>query len=117
MRRFAAILRHREAGFTANGMIVWKVPEDRISKVGEKLGAFPQVSHCYERPVYPDWPYNVFSMIHCKSISEANEVASDIQDQINVEEYKILFSSREFKKTRVEYFVEHEFNIEESITA
>ncbi len=56
-------------------------------------------------------------MIHCKSISEANQVASDIQEQINVEEYKILFSSREFKKTRVEYFVEHEFNIEESIPA
>ena len=63
MRRFAAILRHREAGFTANGMIVWKVPKERISQVGEKLGAFPQVSHCYERPVYSDWPYNVFSMI------------------------------------------------------
>ena len=117
MRRFAAILRHREAGFTANGMIVWKVPEDRINQVGEKLGAFPQVSHCYERPVYPDWPYNVFSMIHCKSIDEAKDMAKDIQNQIDVEEYKILFSSREFKKTRVEYFVEHEFNIEESITA
>jgi len=117
MRRFAAILRHREAGFTANGMIVWKVPEDRINQVGEKLGAFPQVSHCYERPVYPDWPYNVFSMIHCKSIDEAKEMAKEIQTQINVEEYKILFSSKEFKKTRVEYFVEHEFNIEESITA
>ena len=117
MRRFAAILRHREAGFTANGMIVWKVPEDRINQVGEKLGAFPQVSHCYERPVYPDWPYNVFSMIHCKSIDEAKEMAKEIQTLINVEEYKILFSSREFKKTRVEYFVEHKFNIEESITA
>jgi len=117
MRRFAAILRHREAGFTANGMIVWKVPEDRIKQVGEKLGAFPQVSHCYERPVYPDWPYNVFSMIHCKSIDEAKNMAVDIQNQINVDEYKILFSSREFKKTRVEYFVEHEFNIEESIPA
>jgi len=117
MRRFAAILRHREAGFTANGMIVWKVPEDKINQVGEKLGAFPQVSHCYERPVYPDWPYNVFSMIHCKSIDEANDMAKEIQTQINVEEYKILFSCREFKKTRVEYFVEHEFNIEESIIA
>jgi DNA-binding Lrp family transcriptional regulator len=117
MRRFAAILRHREAGFTANGMIVWKVPKDRISQVGEKLGAFPQVSHCYERPVYPDWPYNVFSMIHCKSIDEAKNMAGEIQNQINVEEYKILFSSREFKKTRVEYFVEHEFDIEKSIPA
>ncbi|MDP6857509.1 MAG: Lrp/AsnC family transcriptional regulator [Candidatus Nitrosopelagicus sp.] len=117
MRRFAAILRHREAGFTANGMIVWKVPKERISEVGNMLGAFPQVSHCYERPVYSDWPYNVFSMIHCKSIDEAGQMTKDIQKQIDVSEYKILFSSREFKKTRVEYFVEHEFEIEKTITA
>ena len=117
MRRFAAILRHREAGFTANGMIVWKVPEDRITEVGEKLGAFPQVSHCYQRPVYKDWPYNVFSMIHCKSVDEASEMAADIQKQVSVDEYKILFSAREFKKTRVEYFVENEFSLEEKITA
>jgi DNA-binding Lrp family transcriptional regulator len=117
MRRFAAILRHREVGFLANGMIVWKVPEERIEQVGAQLGAFPQVSHCYQRPVYPDWPYNVFSMIHCKSNDDAQKIAREIQDQINVHDYKILFSSREFKKTRVEYFVEHEFNIEETITA
>ena len=117
MRRFAAILRHRKVGFTANGMIVWKVPEDRISEVGEKLGAFPQVSHCYERPTYPDWPYNVFSMIHCKTQDEAHEVAKTIQNQINVDDYSILFSSREFKKIRVEYFVEKSFNFEETISA
>ncbi len=117
MRRYAAILRHREAGFTANGMIVWKVPEQRITEVGNKLGAFPQVSHCYERPVYPDWPYNVFSMIHCKSFDEAGEVAGQIQKQIDVDEYKILFSAKEFKKTRVEYFVENEFSLEEKIPA
>ncbi len=112
MRRFAAILRHRQVGFTANGMIVWKVPEGRISQVGETLGSFPQVSHCYERPTYDDWPYNVFSMIHCKTHDEAYEVAKTIQGQINVNEYKILFSSREFKKTRVEYFVEHSFSLD-----
>ena len=117
MRRFAAILRHRQVGFTANGMIVWKVPEERISEVGEKLGAFPQVSHCYERPTYPDWPYNVFSMIHCKTHDEAHEMAKTIQDQINVPEYQILFSSREFKKVRVEYFVEKSFSFEETIPA
>ena len=117
MRRFAAILRHRQVGFTANGMIVWKVPNDRISEVGGKLGAFPQVSHCYERPTYPDWPYNVFSMIHCKTHEEAKEMAQTIQNQINVNDYKILFSSREFKKTRVEYFVENDFNLEETIPA
>ena len=117
MRRFAAILRHRQVGFTANGMIVWIVPEDRISEVGEKLGAFPQVSHCYERPTYPDWPYNVFSMIHCKTQDEAHDVAKTIQKQINVPEYQILFSSREFKKIRVEYFVEKSFTFEETIPA
>ncbi len=116
MRRFAAILRHREVGFTANGMIVWKVPDERIEEVGEKLGAFPQISHCYQRPVYPDWPYSVFSMVHCKSIADAEEMAKQIQKQVEVNDYKILFSSREFKKTRVEYFVEHEFNIEDPIT-
>lgn len=117
MRRFAAILRHREVGFTANGMIVWKVPEERIEEVGAKLGAFPQISHCYQRPVYQDWPYNVFSMVHCKSVEDAEQMAGEIQKQVDVNEYKILFSSREFKKTRVEYFVEHEFNIEGPITA
>ena len=117
MRRFAAILRHRKVGFTANGMIVWKVPEDRISEVGEKLGAFPQVSHCYERPTYSDWPYNVFSMIHCKTHDEAHEMAKTIQEQIQVPDYDILFSSREFKKVRVEYFVEKSFTFEETITA
>lgn len=108
MRRFAAILRHRDAGFTANGMIVWRVPDDRIMEVGETLGAFPQVSHCYQRPVYPDWPYNVFSMIHCRSEAEACEMADTIHRQIGIDEYRILFSAREFKKTRVEYFVENE---------
>ncbi len=113
MRRFAAILRHRDVGFTANGMIVWKVPDERITEVGEKLGSFPQVSHCYQRPVYKDWPYSVFSMIHCKSEDEAKNMAKEIQ----VDDYKILFSAREFKKTRVEYFVEHVFKLEETIPA
>ena len=97
-------------------MIVWKVPTERIDYIGAKLGAFPQISHCYQRPVYPDWPYNVFSMVHCKSIEDAEDMAKQIQEQIGIEDYKILFSSREFKKTRVEYFVEHEFEIEEPMT-
>ena len=105
MRRYAAILRHRDAGFLANGMIVWKVPDDLIEKTGERLGAFPQVSHCYQRPAYPDWPYTVFSMIHCRTRDEAADIAKIIQSQIGIEEHRILFSEREFKKSRVEYFV------------
>ena len=112
LRRFAAILRHRDAGFTANGMIVWKVPRHRIDEVGQKLGAFPQVSHCYQRPTYPDWPYNIFSMIHCKSTEEADTMALQISEQVQVHDYTILFSAREFKKTRVEYFVEQDFELD-----
>ena len=64
------------------------------------------MTHCYERPSYPDWPYNVFSMIHCTTKKEAHEVAETIQKQVDVAEYMILFSLREFKKIRVEYFME-----------
>ena len=117
MRRYAAILRHRDAGFIANGMIVWKVPDGIIPEIGAKLGAFPQVSHCYQRPAYPDWPYTVFSMIHCRTREEAAEVAKTIQSQINVSEYRILFSEREFKKSRVEYFVEQMAVAERQVSA
>jgi DNA-binding Lrp family transcriptional regulator len=105
MRRFAAILRHRDAGFVANGMVVWNVPEDRVDKVGFALAAFPQVSHCYRRPVYPDWQYNVFSMVHARSLEAAENMAVEMSRQIGISDYRILFSSREFKKERVKYFV------------
>jgi len=106
MRRFAAILRHRDAGFVANGMIVWKVPEDKIDEVGMKLAEFPQVSHCYRRPVYNDWPYNLFSMVHARTKESCEKIAIEMSKHIGIKDYKILFSSREFKKERVKYFEE-----------
>ncbi len=105
MRRYAAILRHRDVGFVANGMVVWNVPEDRIDDVGAKLAAFPQVSHCYRRPVYPDWRFNLFSMIHARTLQAAENMAVEMSEIIGVKDYQILFSSREFKKERVKYFV------------
>ena len=105
MRRFAAILRHRDVGFTANGMVVWHVPEGIIDEVGSKLAAFPQVSHCYRRPVYPDWRFNLFSMIHARSLDAAEKMAVEMSQVIGIKDYQILFSSREFKKERVKYFV------------
>jgi DNA-binding Lrp family transcriptional regulator len=105
MRRFAAILRHRDAGFVANGMVVWHVSEDKIDEVGFKLAAFPQVSHCYRRPVYPDWRFNLFSMVHARSLAAAEKMAVEMSQTIGINDYQILFSSREFKKERVKYFV------------
>jgi len=107
MRRFAAILRHREAGFSANGMIVWNVPIENIDEIGCKLAAFAQVSHCYRRPVYPDWRFNLFSMVHAHSLEAAQKIAAEMSEQIKIKDYQILFSSREFKKERVKYFEEN----------
>ncbi|MGH9909911.1 MAG: AsnC family transcriptional regulator [Nitrososphaerales archaeon] len=106
MRRFAAILRHRDAGFVANGMIVWKVPKEKIDDIGMKLAEYPQVSHCYQRPVYQDWPYSVFSMVHARTEEAAKKLAVEMSKHIGVTDYRILFSSREFKKERVKYFEE-----------
>ncbi|MDQ3884825.1 MAG: Lrp/AsnC family transcriptional regulator [Thermoproteota archaeon] len=105
MRRFAAILRHREAGFVANGMVVWHVPDNKIDEVGFKLAAFPQVSHCYRRPVYPDWRFNLFSMVHARTLRAAEKIAAEMSETVGIRDYQILFSSREFKKERVKYFV------------
>ncbi len=104
LRRFAAILRHQEAGFTANGMITWKVPEDRVDEIGYKAAAYPQVSHCYRRPIYPDWQYNVFSMVHARSRAACEEIALKMAGDLGIDEYIILYSTHEYKKTRVEYF-------------
>jgi DNA-binding Lrp family transcriptional regulator len=86
-------------------MVVWHVPEGIIDEVGSKLAAFPQVSHCYRRPVYPDWRFNLFSMIHARSLDTAEKMAVEMSQVIGVKDYQILFSSREFKKERVKYFV------------
>lgn len=108
MRRFAAILRHRNAGFIANGMIVWIVPESRVDEVGTLLASFPQVTHCYRRPTYPDWPYNLYSMVHARSREVCEGIAKEMASHIGINDYRILFSTREFKKERVRYFVEDE---------
>ena len=102
--KIRAILRHRDAGFTANGMVVWKVPDLKIDEVGNKLAAFPQVSHCYRRPIYPDWQFNLFSMVHARTIESAEKITIQMSESIGIKDYKILFSSREFKKERVKYF-------------
>lgn len=104
MRRCAAILAHRRAGFLANGMGVWKMPEERAGELGYEIASFPQVTHCYQRPTYADWPYRVFSMVHARTAEQVREVIEGIAAKTGLDEYDILFSTREFKKTRVPYF-------------
>ena len=106
LRRVAAILFHRRAGFSANGMGVWQVPEDRIAEVGPRMAAFRGISHCYQRPTYPDWPYSVFTMAHGRSKDECDAILDSIAEQTGITERATLYSSTEFKKVRMLYFTD-----------
>ncbi len=106
LRRVAAILFHRRAGFSANGMGVWKVPEERIFDVGCRMAAVRGISHCYQRPTYPDWPYSVFTMAHGRSKEECDAILDAIAEQTGIDERATLYSSTEFKKIRLLYFTE-----------
>jgi DNA-binding Lrp family transcriptional regulator len=104
MRRFAAVLAHRKAGFTFNGMGVWVCPPERMEEVGQLMASFRGVSHCYERPTYPNWPYNLFSMTHGRTKDECEDVLKAISAETGLDDYIVLYSTKEYKKTRVSYF-------------
>ncbi len=104
MRRFAAVMNHRNAGFKANAMGVWAVPEDELERIGPQMAGFARVSHCYKRPTYEDWPYSVFTMVHGQNARECEETIAAIQDETGVSEYALLWSIKEYKKVRVRYF-------------
>jgi siroheme decarboxylase len=106
LRRVAAILYHRRAGFSANGMGVWKVPDEQIFDIGCRMAAVRGISHCYQRPTYEDWPYSVFTMAHGRSKEECDAVLDAIAEQTGIHERATLYSSTEFKKIRLLYFTE-----------
>ena len=108
LRRVAAILFHRRAGFSANGMGVWRVPEEQILEVGARMAAVRGISHCYQRPTYPDWPYSVFTMAHGRSKEECDAILDGIADEhdLHGDDRAVLYSSTEFKKIRLHYFTD-----------
>ena len=106
IRRFAAVLNHRRVGFRGNGMVVWSCPEDLIDRYGTILSSYPEVSHCYHRPAYPEWPYNLYAMVHGRTEDECHKIARKLGEAVNLRDYRISFSTREFKKVRLKLFVE-----------
>ncbi len=113
MRRYAAVLRHREAGFTANAMAAWVVPSERIDEIAPKMAEHSAVSHCYQRPTYPDWPFSIFTMIHGRTNEDCERVIAEISDATGVSDYVLLYSTREFKKARVQYYEPDEDRVAE----
>ncbi len=105
LRRVAAILFHRRAGFSANGMGVWQVPSERVAELGPRMASYRGISHCYQRPTYEDWPYQIFTMAHGRSKEECDAILDAIADDMGcIEARATLYSSTEFKKVRLEYF-------------
>lgn len=104
LRRFGATLRHQKAGYDSNAMVAWLVPNDRVDEVGKGLAQFREVTHCYQRNPQGDWHYNVFSMVHGSNREQCYKIAERMSKAVGIDEYTLLFSEKEFKKTSMEYF-------------
>jgi DNA-binding Lrp family transcriptional regulator len=98
VRKVAALVNHRRAGFVANAMCVWQVPPDRVEEAGRTIASFDEVTHCYQRPVGEAWPYALFAMVHARTREECEQVARRIADAVEPTSYRILYSTRELKK-------------------
>lgn len=99
IRRIAAILYHRKASYTYNAMVVWEVPEDKVEKIGKIMAGFPEVSHCYERERGDYWAYNIFTMIHARTLEGCADIIQRITEKTGIDKYEMFLSKREFKKT------------------
>ncbi|MDA3808894.1 MAG: hypothetical protein PF518_01060 [Spirochaetaceae bacterium] len=105
IKRISGVLRHRKAGYGANGMACFQLKEEQIEEAGIKAAHFNAVSHCYQRPVYPDWPYSLFAMTHGKTKEDCDAVINEISNEIGAEKSLTLYSTKEYKKERVKYFI------------
>jgi len=105
IRRYVGTLRHRKLGVCANAMVVWRVPEADVEAVGSRLAEVPEVSHCYTRETVPEFPYSLYSMLHGPDPASCRKLADELAQEIGADDYAVLFSTREFKKTRLRYFL------------
>lgn len=106
LRKMGAVLRHRQIGFAANALCAWVVPKERVEETAQKMAKNPAVSHCYDRTIYPDWPYNVYTMLHGRSREECEKIADELAAENNLTDRIMLYSVKEWKKTSMQYFKE-----------
>ncbi len=104
LRRFAGMVRHRKAGFSANAMVAWNVPEDVVLETGQAMARYTAISHCYQRPTYDDWRYNLFTMIHARRKTDCDEFVTLLAERYGLTDYAVLYSTAELKKVRLAYF-------------
>ena len=104
IRRFGATLKHQKSGFKANAMVAWKVEENRVEKTGNIMSTFQEITHCYRRDPAPGWKYNLYTMVHASDEDECYAIVKKISEAVGENEYELLFSRKELKKTSMKYF-------------
>lgn len=104
LRRLGANLNPQLAGFRANALVAWNVPDDRMDEIGPLMASFREVSHCYERRTQGKWKYNLFTMIHGKSREDCQGIIRAIAENTGIQDYVSLVTLKEYKKTSPEYF-------------
>ncbi len=104
LRRFGAQIASRKPGFSASAMGVWIVPENAVDDVGARMSQNKAVSHCYLRPVYDDWPYNLYTIVHGRSVDECESIINDLANDSGIDETQALYPTKEYKKARINLF-------------
>lgn len=104
IRKMGAVLRHREIGFLANALCAWVVPPERLEEAGAAMAAIPAITHCYAREPQPDWPYNLYIMLHAQTREECRAYVTQLSQITGLSNYIMLFSTKEWKKSNVRYF-------------
>jgi DNA-binding Lrp family transcriptional regulator len=104
IRRFGATLKHQNSGFKANAMVAWQVDEDRVEETGNIMAGFQEITHCYRRNPAPGWKYNLYTMVHASNEDECHAIVKKISQAVGQDEYELLFSRKELKKTSMTYF-------------
>ena len=106
IKRYGVVVRHKELGYTANGMVVWDIPDDKVEEMGMCIGKYDCVTLSYRRPRrLPDWSYNLFTMVHGSSREEVTQKVEEIVEKCGLQtmEHNILFSTRRFKQRGASY--------------
>ena len=105
IRRFGASIKHQKTGWAHNAMVAWRIDAGLIDAAGEHAAKHPRISHCYYRPTTaPDWPYTLYTMVHGKSEGDCQEVIDELRRETALDEYAVLESLEELKKTSMTYF-------------
>ena len=103
IKRFGALVRHQNLGYMGNAMVAWSVPLSEVERIGREMARYPYISHCYERPPRPDWPYTIYTMCHATSRKEIESRIGKIAESTGIADYRILYTVKEWKKKSMEY--------------